>query len=350
MADLARVIEGILLGTAVGDAVGLPREGISRRRAARMFGGEVRHRFFFGRGMISDDTEHSFFVAQALLAHPDDAEAFARSLAWKLRGWLLLLPAGIGLATMRSCLKLLIGFPPEKSGVFSAGNGPAMRCALLGAWFADDENACREYVRVATRITHTDSKALTGGLAVARCAGLVGKEPPAESVFEMLSALDPDDAEWQEWIARAEAALAGGESVGGFANSLGLERGVSGYMYHTVPVAIYAWLRHRGDFRATLEAVLLCGGDSDTVGAIAGALAGAVTGAEGIPREWLEAIVDWPRSIALLREIANRLALQKQAGRALGPVSYFWPGLLLRNPFFVLIVLLHCFRRLLPPY
>jgi ADP-ribosylglycohydrolase len=54
------------------------------------------------------------------------------------------------------------------------------------------------------------------------------------------------------------------------------------YVYHTVPVAVYAWLRHYGDFRATVEAALDCGGDTDTVGATAGTLAGATVGAAGI--------------------------------------------------------------------
>ena len=57
-----------------------------------------------------------------------------------------------------------------------------------------------------------------------------------------------------------------GASVPEFAESLGLSKGVTGYIYHTVPVAIYAWLRHYGDFRATIEAALDCGGDTDTVG------------------------------------------------------------------------------------
>ncbi len=61
--------------------------------------------------------------------------------------------------------------------------------------------------------------------------------------------------------------------------------------------AVYAWLRHYGDFRATLEAALDCGGDTDTVGAIAGALAGATTGAAAIPEPWLRGIIDWPRSL-----------------------------------------------------
>ena len=82
-------LAGILLGTAVGDSVGLPAEGLSPRRRQRLLPGPWRQRFLFGRGMISDDTEHTLMVAQSLLKHPDDAAAFGRSLAWRLRWWFL---------------------------------------------------------------------------------------------------------------------------------------------------------------------------------------------------------------------------------------------------------------------
>ena len=45
---------GIVLGTAVGDTLGLPVEGLSRRRMRKWFGGDWNHRFALGRGMISD--------------------------------------------------------------------------------------------------------------------------------------------------------------------------------------------------------------------------------------------------------------------------------------------------------
>ena len=89
--------------------------------------------------MVSDDTEHTCLVAQALCAAPTDADRFARHLARGLRWWLLGLPAGIGSATLRATLKLWLGFPPARSGVFSAGNGPAMRSAILGAAMDDLE-------------------------------------------------------------------------------------------------------------------------------------------------------------------------------------------------------------------
>ncbi len=75
-------IAGAILGTAVGDALGLPREGLSRRRGRRLFGDPpLRHRFLLGHGMVSDDTEHTCMTGQTLLRAPRDVDAFARSLA-----------------------------------------------------------------------------------------------------------------------------------------------------------------------------------------------------------------------------------------------------------------------------
>jgi ADP-ribosylglycohydrolase len=158
---------GVLLGTAVGDALGLPMEGISRYRSSKMFSGRPRHRFLPGIGMVSDDTDHAVFVAQSLLAHPDSPDDFRRRLAWCLRLWLLTLPAGVGFATLRAVLKLWVGVDSRRSGVFSAGNGPAMRSAPIGAFFADSPERLDAFVEASTRITHTDPRALTGARAVA---------------------------------------------------------------------------------------------------------------------------------------------------------------------------------------
>jgi hypothetical protein len=131
---------------------------------------------------------------------------------------------------------------------------------------------------------------------------------------------------------------------------LGLQRGVTGFAYHSVPVALYAWLRHPDDFRSALISVLDCGGDTDTVGAILGALMGARLGRRTIPPEWLDRICDRPRSTGLLVQVAERLSQQRTAKGALGPVRYFWPLLVIRNGVFLITVLCHGFRRLLPPY
>jgi ADP-ribosylglycohydrolase len=341
---------GVLLGTSVGDSLGLPAEGMSRQRIRARWGGVWRHRFLFGRGMVSDDTEHTLFVAQALLAHPDDPMAFQSCLAWKLRLWLLGLPAGIGLATLRAILKLWVGIPPSRSGVWSAGNGPAMRSAILGVYFAADPAKRRAFVSASTRLTHTDPKAVTAALAVAEgAAWALNQNEPIEQWLTHLSGLGCDE-EWLGICQTLADALASEKSVEELADSLGLQKGVTGYAYHSVPVSIYAWLRHRNDFRTALESALDCGGDTDTVGAIVGALVGAKVGNEGIPPELITGVCEWPRSTLLLEQIAAKLERQNGTTQTLGPVSYFWPGLILRNLVFLVVVLLHGFRRLAPPY
>ena len=74
--EYADRITGCLVGLAVADALGLPREGLSPGRARRLFGdAPLRHRLVFGKGMASDDTEHHCMTAQALLAAPDPARS-----------------------------------------------------------------------------------------------------------------------------------------------------------------------------------------------------------------------------------------------------------------------------------
>ncbi len=58
---------GLLLGGAVGDALGLPAEGLSRRAIQRRWIGRWKMRLAFGYGMISDDTEHALMVATSLV-------------------------------------------------------------------------------------------------------------------------------------------------------------------------------------------------------------------------------------------------------------------------------------------
>ena len=83
--SLDAALVGCILGTAVGDALGLPYEALSRRRQRKLFRDITRHQFLFGRGMTSDDTEHTCFVAGALIASGGDPDRFSRIFAWKLR-------------------------------------------------------------------------------------------------------------------------------------------------------------------------------------------------------------------------------------------------------------------------
>jgi ADP-ribosylglycohydrolase len=338
-------LAGCLLGTAVGDAIGLPFEGLRPARIRKWLRRDLNHRFVLGHGMVSDDTDHTVFVAQALAAHPEDIDAFVRLLAWKFRLWLLCLPAGIGLATLRSIVRLWFGLPPARSGVFSAGNGPTMRSAVIGVCLADNPDQRRHYVQAASQLTHTDPKALFGAIAVAELAAWMTTHDgrPALGTVEQLLRPISEAPHWQAVVTRTLTAVQAGDLNAALTAGAD-KKGVSGYIYHTLPPAIAAWYLHYGDYRATIDAVVRLGGDTDTTAAIAGALAGTATGPDGIPMAWLSGVIDRPHSIAYI----TRLCEAVETG--IPQTHRFSPWLFPRGILFTGLVLGHGFRRLLPPY
>jgi ADP-ribosyl-[dinitrogen reductase] hydrolase len=354
-----RAIVGCLLGTAVADALGLALEGLSRRRQPRMFPDLSSHKLLpFGKGMCSDDTEHTCMLAQSLIGvagmdADKAARKFSSSFGWRLRFWLLGMPAGIGLATLRAILKLWLGFSPGYSGVYSAGNGPAMRVALVGVCHGDDPARLRALVRAATRITHTDPRAEHGALAVALAAHLAASGAdvsPADYARQLRGLLGDEGKELAALVDAVARSVEAGESAADYTARNGSANGVSGYMLHTVPAALHVWLAHQSDYRRAITETVRLGGDSDTVAAIVGAIVGARVGKAGIPAEWLQNLWEWPRTTAWMERLGAKLAAacaSRENGRAL-PLN--WPGLLLRNALFIPLVLAHGFRRLLPPY
>ncbi|MEZ0308988.1 MAG: ADP-ribosylglycohydrolase family protein [Ramlibacter sp.] len=352
---------GCLLGTAVGDALGLASEGLSPQRQARMFPRTDRYHFLpFGRGMCSDDTEHTVMVGQSIVEtasytrHHGDAMLFRNDLAWRMRWWLLGLPAGIGMATLKGILRLWLFLPPRWQGSFSAGNGPAMRSALIGVFWAQEPEAMRQHVEASTQLTHSDPKASQAALAVAVAAAMSaqqgGKVDANHYALHMRELLGTEGAELSALIDRVAQSVRAGETTQDFASALGLQRGVTGYAFHTVPVALHAWLAHPGSYREAVLAVIRCGGDTDTVAAITGGIAGAGCGRAALPPEWLSHLVEWPRNVAWMDALARQLAEMRVdfITTGLPQVSVF--KLLLRNLFFLGVVLVHGFRRLLPPY
>lgn len=349
-ANEARVA-GCLLGCAVGDAIGLPYEGMSTRRARRFAKLPLTHRFVLGRGMVSDDTDHSVFVLQSLVVSRGDPEQFRRALSWRLRWWLACLPAGVGWATLRATLRLWLGI--RESGVYSAGNGPAMRSAIIGVMVPEDAVRRQALVAVSTRLTHTDPRALASALAIAEVAACVargtwGARPALGEFIDLLVSVS-DEPDWLRAVEDVRAACACGTVQEGIAlaqERFGSRQGISGYALHSVPFALALWYLHYGDYRATIETATQAGGDVDTVCAMAGALAGATVGEQGIPVGWRDGLMDWPHNVSYLQQLARRAAASDEDG----PSLRFHPGLMLRGLVFTALVLAHGVRRMLPPY
>lgn len=318
-----RRLEGCLLGTAVGDALGLPCEGLAPGVVARRFQPLDRFRLVGRTGFVSDDTEQSALVAEALCGHGGgDDDVVVQRFRRKLVAWFWRLPFGVGLATVRAALRLSLGL--ARSGVASAGNGAAMRSAVLGVAIIDPERRTRLARRLA-EVTHTDTRAVEAAVFVAAvAAGQAGALDAVASPDLKVALLRADDlADAHADVATAATAI-----------------GTTGFVLHSVP---FAWFCLRR-FGVSFDAVRQCiagGGDTDTNAAIVGGWVGALR-PEEIPPALVDHLAGGPAGPAHLRALAAAIVAGAPPPRA------WWTLGLLRNLALYPVVLAHGFRRLLP--
>ena len=315
---------GCLWGTALGDALGLCREGLSQQRGARLYPHLESYQLFGGRGWVSDDTEHAAFTAWAL----QQPEQFDKRMRHALRRWLWTLPAGIGLATLRAGLKASLGL--ARCGVYSAGNGPLMRAPIIAL---GEDGAWEQQLQVSTELTHTDPRAHQGARMIALTTRyLVGRLAWAQ-ISEGLS-----DSFLLQMLAQMGEFPE--QTPQEFAAAQGWQRGVSGFVYHTAPLVVQAALRHRDNFGLAVRSVIECGGDTDTTAAIVGGMVGGRLGPSALPTDLLQSYADRPLTLDYLEKLGR------------GEVSRLpaYPLCVARNLLFGWAILGYGLRRLLPPY
>jgi len=342
------------MGTAVGDSLGLLYEGLSPQRQKKLYGNIHSQKFFMGKGLISDDTEHTLMVAYALYRSSGDEVMFLKHLSNSLRKWIISLPLGVGFASLRACIKLLFGFSPEKSGIFSAGNGPAMRSAVIGIVYGNDIDKMKRLVRVSTRITHTDPKAEIGALAIAYAAFIASTQKSVEpsNFYDELKKLltDYESIEFLKLIEDVIESVYNKENSKEYAKRIGLEKGISGYMYHTVPVVIHAWLSFKDDFRRSIIEIIECGGDTDTTAAILGSILGARVTMAGIPEDLQRNIHLFPYSLKYFEDISKMLGNKNKGDSEVQIKEPFWGLCICRNFVFIPVIVFYVIRRMFPPY
>lgn len=279
----AERLEGTLVGTAVGDALGLYVEGLSAVKIQRHFGRVDRFMMPGGIGILSDDTEQSALIAESLAAYPDDVDNFVRHFRWCLVRWFWTLPPGVGKATIQACLRLSVGL--KSSGINSAGNGAAMRTAVIGTFFHQDRQRRRTFTEAAARVTHTDERSIQASLFVSELAAVCANAPMpgAQRLRCFLTALETVELQTlRDLLGKAERLATDGCSVAEAAQELG----TTGFVMHTVPFATFCYLRFSEEdpIVALIESVT-AGGDTDSIAAILGAWLGALYGVNGFPEE-----------------------------------------------------------------
>ncbi|AXR79922.1 ADP-ribosylglycohydrolase family protein [Natrarchaeobaculum sulfurireducens] len=278
---------GVLVGLACGDALGGPVEFDTATTIAAEHG-ELDEMVGYGTwnqpaGTITDDTEQALCIARSLVEQQrfDPADIADRFVAWYESG-----PFDIGRMTLRSLSRLEKGEAWDKAGQHvwedspegsNAGNGSVMRCPPLAIPYATDWGRLVEVSRQSSRITHADPRC-TYGCAVLNLtvAGLLrDADMPLQDALEYVAVDAPD-----ELVTPLEL-LADGDSPESLETS--------GYVVHSLQTAL-----HDGLFADSAEEAIVTavnrGGDTDTIGAIAGAVAGARFGASRLPDRWLSAI------------------------------------------------------------
>jgi ADP-ribosyl-[dinitrogen reductase] hydrolase len=331
---------GVLLGTAMGDALGLPMEGMRARAVSRRFPAIDRY-FLLGRtGFVSDDAEQTALVAQSLSRHPVDRAAFVRAFRRALLGWFLRLPWGIGLGTLRACVRIVLGF--SRSGVASAGNGAAMRAAIVGAFFFDDNEKRAAWSEALAETTHIDRRAVDGACFVAELAArCVASQPTGERLALARGAFSTvRDRELTDALEGALTLAARDAPLAEAAEQLNS----TGFIIHSAALATFCFVRFGDAPELAMAAAIRAGGDTDTNAAIVGAWTGALHGESGLPPRLLRELHDGGLAgTTHLRALASDL---EHARTGDGPLEarYSWVAALFRNIALYPVVLAHAVR------
>ncbi|MCE9583778.1 MAG: ADP-ribosylglycohydrolase family protein [Planctomycetes bacterium] len=331
-------LAGCLLGTALGDALGLPCEGMSAKRIARRFGRMDRFRLLGATGYVSDDTEQSALVAQALARHPGDLDAATRAFRRSLLGWFLRGPWGIGFATLRACLRIASGL--RRSGVKSAGCGAAMRSAIIGVAMADDVAARRTAAQAFAEVTHTDPRAVAAAIFVADVAAACALSPQGHFPSLEAELAAAENPSLRTALHKADALARGRTPVAAAAADIG----TTGFALHAVPFALFCLRRHPDSPLNAIVEAASAGGDTDTIAAICGGWAGALHGEAALPADLIARLNDGPFGPTHLRGLAKALATRT------APPKWSALAAAARNAYLAPVILTHGFRRLLPPW
>lgn len=265
----------------MGDALGAPLEGLSRREIVSEHGRVDNYVRSFSRrnlepGQWTDDTALALATLQSLIVSrtldlPDIKERMVS--AYNMEPF-----RGYGPNTR----KVLEGKRPS---VRSVGNGAAMRIAPVALFFHDDLAALREGVEKVGRITHISTDSIDGAQAVAFAIARAvrGELVPGSLIGETIEYLGPN-ADMSYKLGEVRELLED-QRIG---TDDALEHiGTRGLALESVGSAFYSFLKSPPDFYESVIRAVNAGGDTDTIGCLTGYLSGAYNGDSRIDRKWL---------------------------------------------------------------
>lgn len=306
---------GAFYGLALGDALGMPTQVMSRADVVRVYGAltgfePARADNPVSAGMpagsVTDDTDQAVIVARLLVeggGHVDPLRFAEELLTWekemKAKGSFDLL----GPSTKAALDAVARGTDPKEAGRHGTTNGAAMRVTPVGIAFSHvpgDTDAFLDRVVESCQVTHDTTVGIAGASAVAAAVSTGIAGGTLDDVFEAAVTASAAGSLRGHWIAGASVSAriaAVRDLVAGLDETAALDRidaliGTSVASQESVPAAFAVLAVTGGDpWRSALLAANL-GGDSDTIAAIAGAIAGSVHGLSGLPADAVRTLRD----------------------------------------------------------
>ncbi len=306
-----KAIQGAILGLAVGEALGLARQNLSRRAGLWLLGGgAAKYRVVPGVGICSLRLHSALQASQAILRSYQKNALFVRSLSRRTRWYLLFSTPFVPWKIWLAGWKLWLPLPEDAFGNAGLNTHLIPRNLLISTTLQGTGVRPEKWVEGAAQTIHKDPKVAEASTLVALAAQLASFVEPGQldrKIHWSLLEEEVADHELSQMMDKLGELLHRGCSVSTAAKKMGWKNGIPEDPYASVLIAIYSWMRHPHRFRRTVEPAIRLGGDAATVGAIAAGLSAIHLGPHQIPPEWVKWLACWPHDRAWLKKLAARL-------------------------------------------
>ncbi|RLI75075.1 ADP-ribosylglycohydrolase family protein [Archaeoglobales archaeon] len=294
--DLLDQFKGCILGAAIGDALGMPVEGLTREEIKKIHG-EIKDFLPSPYGDLkagewTDDTEQMIVLAESIL---ETTYLNPENFAEKLKKWYIdSKNPRIGPTSSRALRNLINNIPWNKAGVYSDTCGAAMRVMPVGLVYHFSLNLVERYAVISASVTHKGTAAIGGAVAIATAISCVcldfEKDELVNEVAKRVEKYDDllaEKIEYSYQISDKDIDFAI-EKLGNSISALDV-----------VPMAFYCYFSSETFDDCVIKATNI-GGDTDSIAA----MAGGVKGCESvIPKKWFKKLKDYD----YLTDLADRL-------------------------------------------
>ena len=295
-------VRGAILGTAIGDALGMPAEGkspdtirkiygrISTYRNPRSLNGKPFHHNL-DAGMWTDDTQLMMAIGLSIARRKridyDDIAANHVCMFNGRRGW--------GKATINSVQRIVSGAHwSEAAEPNAAGNGVAMKIAPIGVLYGLGELNDFDMITVVSniaRMTHGDTRATIAAIGQCHLIASAMKYNETGLMFELANLhYEIKDLErcfgyvGEPLSSVVERAIKMSENKE-TDDAIRKEIGAGPFVLESFPFTCALVYRHLC-IENCMENIVNQGGDADTTAAMAGSLLGAAYGYSKFPFKW----------------------------------------------------------------